>query len=67
MKRKTILTLGAIAAVAVIGGATIPAVAGGGPWGTMGGHAPGMMMQGTDGAGWASAGWTSAAPMGRWA
>ena len=52
MKRKTILTLGAIAAAAVIGGAAIPAIAGGGPWSMMGGHAPGMMMQSGDGAGW---------------
>lgn len=52
MKRKTILTLSAFAAVAVIGGATIPAIAVGGPWSMMGGHAPGMMMQGGDGAGW---------------
>lgn len=43
MKRKTILTLGAVAAVAVIGAASIPAIAGGGPWG-MGGWGPGPMM-----------------------
>ena len=38
MKRKTFLTFGAIAAVAVIGAASIPAIAGGGPWGMMGGR-----------------------------
>lgn len=48
MKRKTILTFGAIAAAAAIGAATIPAIAGGGPWG-MAGHGPGMMMQGHGG------------------
>jgi Ca2+-binding EF-hand superfamily protein len=52
MKRKTILTFGAIAVVAAIGAASIPAIAGGGPWGMMGGHGPGMMMQGGEGAGW---------------
>ena len=51
MKRKTFLTFGAIAAVAVIGAASIPAIAGGGPWGMMGGHGPGMMMYGADGQG----------------
>ncbi|KAB2884704.1 MAG: calcium-binding protein [Albidovulum sp.] len=55
MKRKTILTFSAIAGLAVIGAASIPAVAGGGPWGMhggmMGGHGPGMMMQGGQGHG----------------
>lgn len=56
MKRKTFLTVSAIAAVAVIGAASIPAIAGGsgcgmtrGP-GTMWG--PGMTMQGGNAAGW---------------
>lgn len=55
MKRKTFLTFGAIAAVAVIGAASIPAIAGGGPWGTMGGimgdHGPGMIMHGGESGG----------------
>lgn len=51
MNRKTILTLGAVAAVVAIGSATIPAIAGGGPWGMTGGHVPGMMLQGADEAG----------------
>lgn len=42
MNRKSILTLGAVAAVAVIGAATIPAIAEGGPWG-MGNWGPGHM------------------------
>ncbi len=61
MKRKTILTLGAVAAAAAFGAVTIPAVAGGPGWGPgcmmetmqnqqggfMGGHrGPGMMMRG---------------------
>jgi hypothetical protein len=65
MKRSTILTLGAVAAVGVIGAVAIPAIAGGGPfgncgphsgWGPMGGGwGPGMMqfMHGR-GPGWMS-------------
>lgn len=52
MKRKTILTFGVIAAVVAIGAATIPAIAGGGPWGMRGGHGPSMMMHGCGGADW---------------
>ena len=44
MKRKTILTLGAVATAAVLGAVTIPAIAGGGPGGHWGpGTAIGMM------------------------
>lgn len=47
MKRKTFLTFGAIAAVAVIGSASIPAIAGGAQWRMMGAmkgdHGSGMM------------------------
>lgn len=43
MKRKTILTLGAAATVAVLGALAIPAVAGG--WGPHGGWGPGPMMR----------------------
>ncbi|MDM7931490.1 hypothetical protein [Tabrizicola sp.] len=47
MKRKTFLTFGAIATVAVIGAASIPAIAGGVQWrimgAMMGDHGSGMM------------------------
>jgi hypothetical protein len=43
MKRKTILTLGAAATVAVLGALAIPAIAGG--WGPHGGWGPGQMMR----------------------
>lgn len=56
MKRKTFLIAGAIAAVAVIGAASIPAIAGGSGCGMTGGPGtmwgPGMMMQGGHPAGW---------------
>jgi hypothetical protein len=38
MKRSTILTLGAVAAVVAIGAVAIPAIAGGGPFGNCGPH-----------------------------
>lgn len=46
MTRNTLLTFGAIAAIAVLGAATLPAIAGGGPWGMMDGNGPRMMMHG---------------------
>lgn len=62
MKRKTILTIGAVATLAVVGAATIPAIAGGGPWG-MGGCGAGMGMPGHGGWG-PGAGMMGHGPMG---